>query len=120
MNIFDDITLIYVAFKSDDIIKKNIDTIKLFNTVIVDNSNSKNLKNYLKDYDKINLISSPNLGFGYSNNLGVRNSKTPYVFILSPDVFFSIESLKILFSEFLSYDNAGVAGPSLYLSLIHI
>mgnify|MGYP001581884890 CR=1 FL=1 len=114
MNIFHDITLIYVAFKSDDIIKKNINTIKLFNTVIVDNSNSKNLKNYLKDFDKINLISSPNLGFGYSNNLGVHSAKTPYVFILSPDIFFSVESLKILYNEFLSYDNTGVAGPSLY------
>ena len=114
MNIFEDITLIYVAFKSDDIIKKNIDIIKLFNTVIVDNSNSTDLKHFIKDFDKIKLISSHNLGFGHSNNLGVHNAKTPYIFILSPDIFFSIESLKILYKEFLSYDNAGVAGPSLY------
>ena len=114
MNIFKDITLIYVAFKSDEIIKKNIETIKLFNTIIVDNSNSVNLKNYLKSFDKITFISSTNLGFGNANNLGVRNAKTPFVFILSPDVFFSIESLKILFNEFISYDNSGVGGPSLY------
>ena len=114
MNIFEDITLIYVAFKSDDIIKKNIDIIKLFNTVIVDNSESTDLRYFLKDFDKINLISSHNLGFGYSNNLGVHNAKTPYIFILSPDIFFSIASLKKLYIEFLSYENAGVVGPSLY------
>jgi len=114
MNIFKDITLIYVAHKSDSIIKKNIDIIKLFNVIIVDNSNSLDLKNYLSDFDNITFINSPNLGFGHANNLAVSNAQTPYIFIVSPDIFFTISSLEILYSEFLSYKNAGVAGPSLF------
>ena len=56
MNIFKDITLIYAAHKSDSIIKKNIDIIKLFNVIIVDNSNSLDLKNYLSDFDNIEQL----------------------------------------------------------------
>jgi GT2 family glycosyltransferase len=114
MNIFKDITLIYAAHKSDSIIKRNIDIIKLFNVIIVDNSNSLDLKNYLSDFDNITFINSPNLGFGHANNLAVSNAQTPYIFIVSPDIFFTISSLEILYSEFLSYKNAGVAGPSLF------
>ena len=114
MNIFKDITLIYVAHKSDDIIKKNINMIKLFNAIIVDNSNSSDLKNYLNKYDNITYINSPNLGFGHANNLAVNNAQTPYIFIVSPDIFFTINSLEILYNEFLSYKNVGVAGPSLF------
>ena len=114
MNIFKDITLIYVAHKSDDIIKKNIDIIKLFNVIIVDNSNSSDLKNYLSKFDNITFINSPNLGFGHANNLAANNAQTPYIFIVSPDIFFTISSLEILYNEFLSYKNVGVAGPSLF------
>jgi len=114
MNIFKDITLIYVAHKSDDIIKKNIDIIKLFHVIIVDNSSSLDLKNYLSEFDNITFINSPNLGFGYANNLAANNAQTPYIFIVNPDIFFTISSLEILYGEFLSYENVGVAGPSLF------
>jgi GT2 family glycosyltransferase len=114
MDIFNEITLIYVAHKSDDIIKENINTIKLFKTIIVDNSNSLNLKNYIKDFDNITFVSSPNLGFGNANNLAVSKAQTSFVFIISPDIFFTTESLKILYNKFLSYSNVGVAGPALY------
>ena len=114
MDIFNEITLIYVAHKSDAIIKKNINTIKLFKTIIVDNSNNLNLKNYTKDFVNITFVSSPNFGFGHANNLAVSKALTSFVFIVSPDIFFSIDSLKILYNKFLTYNNVGVAGPSLY------
>ena len=114
MDVFKDITLIYVTHKSDNIIIKNIETIKLFNTIIVDNSNSQYLKNYFKSLDSIKFINSANFGFGHANNLAVKIAKTPYVFIVSPDILFTVNSLKILYKEFLSFKNAGVAGPSLF------
>jgi GT2 family glycosyltransferase len=114
MNIFTDITLIYVAHKSDQIIKKNIDIIKLFNTIVVDNSKSIYLEKYLKNFDNIKFISSANFGFGHANNLAVKHARTPYVFIISPDIFFTINSLEILYKQFLLFGNTGVAGPSLF------
>ena len=99
MDIFKEITLIYVTHKSDDIIKKNINTIKLFKTIIVDNSNSLNLKNYTKGFDNITFVSSPNFGFSHANNLAVSKAQTSFVFIISPDIFFSTDSLKILYNN---------------------
>ena len=115
MKIFDDITLVYVSYNSDSLFQKNIDIINKFNTVIIDNSNSLNLKNYLINYPKINYIKTPvNLGFGSAMNLGVKNASTPYVLLLNPDINFTIESIDILYQAFISYPNSGTAGPSLY------
>jgi len=115
MNIYDDITLIYVSYKSVSLFKKNIHTIKLFNTIIVDNFGSEDLPIYLKDYPKIKYFkNSSNLGFGSASNLGVKKANTPYVILLNPDITFDIKSIENLYKGFLLYDNAGVAGPSLY------
>ena len=115
MNIYDDITLIYVSYKSDALFKKNINIIKLFNTIIVDNFGSVDLSIYLKDYPKIKYFkNSSNLGFGSASNLGVKNANTPYVILLNPYIVFDIKSIENLYKGFLLYDNTGVAGPSLY------
>ena len=46
--------------------------------------------------------------------MAVSKAKTPYIFIISPDIFFTIESLEDLYKQFHSFNNVGVAGPSLY------
>jgi len=115
MKMINDITLVYVSYNSDLLFKKNIDTISKFNTVIVDNSNSNNLKSYLANYPKIKYLkNSSNLGFGSASNLGVKNANTTHVILLNPDIIFDIESIENLYKGFLLYDNTGVAGPSLY------
>tara|TARA_B100000780_G_C21104373_1_gene445856 strand:+ start:456 stop:1364 length:909 start_codon:yes stop_codon:yes gene_type:complete len=115
MNIYDDITLIYVSYKSDLLFKKNINIIKLFKTIIVDNFGSDDLFIFLKDYPKIKYFkNTSNLGFGAASNLGVKKANTPYVILLNPDIIFDIKSIEDLYKGFLLYDNAGVAGPSLY------
>ena len=115
MKMINDITLVYVSYNSDLLFKKNIDTISKFNTVIVDNSNSTNLKSYLANYPKIKYLkNSSNLGFGSASNLGVKNANTTHVILLNPDIIFDIESIENLYKGFLLYDNTGVAGPSLY------
>ena len=117
MKIFDDITLIYVSYYSDLLFKKNINIIKEFNTIIVDNSNSADLDAYLAGYPKIKYVkTSTNLGFGSAMNLGVKNADTPYVLLLNPDITFDIESINNLYQGFISYPNSGIAGPSLYTS----
>ena len=115
MNIFNDVTLIFVSYKSDSHFKKNIDIIKLFNTIIVDNYGGTDLSNYLENYPKIKYLKClSNLGFGAAANLGVKNAGTSYVILLNPDIIFDVQSIKNLCEGFLLYDNTGVAGPSLY------
>ena len=116
MNVYKDITLILVAYRSELLILKNLNVLKKFPTVIVDNSNSEKLELILKKYENIKLIrSSKNLGFGKANNLAVSVSNTPFILIISPDIIISENSIVSMFLEFYKdSDNIGILGPSLY------
>ncbi len=116
MNIYNEITIIIVSYKSEKLIIKNLNVLKKFPTIIVDNSNSKNLNSIISSYNNIKLINpNKNLGYGSANNLGVSNSRTPYILIINPDILLDEKSIIKLHSSFESnIENAGVLGPSLY------
>ncbi len=115
MNIYKDLTLIIVAYRSEKLIQKNIEIIKKFKTIIVDNSNSNNLEGLVNKYDSINLIKSPvNLGYGKASNLAVSFAKTPYILTVNPDLILNEKAIKILYDTFLTdLDNIGILAPSL-------
>ena len=86
---YNQITVGIVAFRSENVIFNCLKSIKkIRNIIIFDNSNDEVLKKKIKSkYPKIKIIlSKKNLGYGAANNKIIRKSKTPYVFILSPDV----------------------------------
>ena len=116
MNIYDDLTLIIVAYRSEALIVKNLAILKKFKVSITDNSNSEKLQLIIKDYNNINLIrSSKNLGYGKAVNLGILQSNTYFVLTISPDILLDESSIEILFTTFINnIDNIGLLGPSLY------
>ena len=115
MSIYNDITLIVVCFKSEELIKSNLKELKKFKTIIVDNSNSKETYNLVKDVPSIEYIKTiKNIGYGRANNLGVKNAKTPYIMIINPDVVIDSDSIGLLYEKYLSYKNVGLVAPSLY------
>lgn len=86
---YNQITVGIVTFKSENVIFNCLKSIKKIKKIIVlDNSNDKILKKKInKKYPKIKiLLSKKNLGYGVANNKIITKSKTPFVFILSPDV----------------------------------
>ena len=86
---YNQITVGIVTFKSENVIFNCLNSIKkIKNIIILDNANDKILKKKIKKkYPKIRiLLSKKNLGYGAANNKIIRKSKTPLVFILSPDV----------------------------------
>ena len=86
---YNQITVGIVTFKSENVIFKCLKSIKkIKNIIILDNSNDEILKKKIKKkYPKITiLLSKKNLGYGVGNNKIIKKSKTPFVFILSPDV----------------------------------
>ena len=104
MSIYNDITLIVVCFKSEELIKSNLKELKKFKTIIVDNSNSKETYNLVKDVPSIEYIKTiKNIGYGRANNLGVKNAKTPYIMIINPDVVIDSDSIGLLYEKYLSY-----------------
>ena len=86
---YNQITVGIVTFKSEKVIFNCLKSIKkIKNIIIFDNSNDKNLKYKVeKKYPKIKIyLSKKNLGYGVANNEIIKKSKTPFVFILNPDV----------------------------------
>lgn len=116
MSIYKDITLIIVNYKSEKLIIQNLQIIKKFPTIIINNSKSNEFNELINDSKNIELIiPDSNLGYGKANNLGVNKSKTPYVLIINPDILLNEEFINILYSTYLNYNyNIGILGPSLY------
>lgn len=107
---FNDVTIGIVTYKSENVIFDCLKSIKKIRKIIIlDNSNDYSLKKkIIKRYPKIKIIlSKENLGYGAGNNKIIKTSKTPYVFILSPDTILGrgcenqmIKSLNVIKKDF--------------------
>ena len=113
---YKDITLILVTYRSEKLIIKNLEVLKKFPVIIIDNSNSDELEKIIFDYGNIDFIkSSKNLGYGAANNLGISKASTPFILIINPDILINEDAINDLFKNFLNDpDNIGILGPSLY------
>ncbi len=115
MNIYNDITLIIVCFNSYKLIQKNLSEISKFKTIIVDNSKSDEIRLLVEGLKNIKYIKTKkNLGYGKGNNLGVSESKTPFILILNPDILVESVSIEILYKAYFNYENIGILAPALY------
>ena len=115
MSLFDDITIIIVCYKSHSLIKKNLNIIKKFKTILVDNSNCEDTQLLVKNHKSIIYIkTSKNFGYGKANNIGVNRSNTKYVLILNPDILIDEISINNLYKKAINYENFGILAPSLY------
>ena len=114
IDIYNDVTLLIVCYNSEILIKKNLKELKKFKTILIDNSNSKQTFNLIKDFPNINYIkTTKNWGYGQANNLGAKKASTPFIMILNPDILINSDAIKILFEKYLKYENAGILAPSL-------
>lgn len=115
MNYITDITIVIATYNSENLILNNLETLKKFQTVIHDNSNSDQLYDIVKNFKNINLIKSKiNIGFGKAINVAVKKVKTEFILIANPDLILDELSIKKLFKEYHNADkNIGVIAPSL-------
>ena len=115
MNIYNEITLIIVCFNSYKLIQKNLSELSKFKTIIVDNSKSDEIRSLVEGVENIKYIKTKkNLGYGKANNLGVSESKTPFILILNPDILVQSDSIEILYKAYFNYENIGILAPALY------
>ena len=94
------ISIIIVSFKSDSRIEECLKNLgKKYKIIIVDTSRDRNLKNKLeKKFSNIKVILTSNIGYGSAMNLGVKNAKTKYVFMTTPDILLKNNTLNNLYS----------------------
>ena len=80
-------TVIMVAFKSESLIFKNIESFS-DNTkiIIIENSGNNSLKEKIEaSYKNTRVILNENKGFGQAANLGAQYADTKYLLFCSPD-----------------------------------
>ncbi len=115
MSIYKDVTLIIVCFNSEKLIEKNLEKLKKFKTIIIDNSNSKKTFKLINQFTNIKYIAmKENIGYGRAINLGVKSAETQYILILNPDIIIDVDAIQILYDKYQIYENIGILAPSLY------
>ena len=80
-------TVVIVSFKSEHLIKENIEHFDYKTPIIIiDNSNNVNLKKTIEGkYNNVKVLLNNNSGFGQAANLGASLATTKYIFFCSPD-----------------------------------
>ena len=83
--------------------------------IVVNNDDEENLGSSLKKlFPKVIYVKSEvNLGYGGGNNLGAKQAKGEYLFILNPDTLVFKDTIDELVSFFDKNENVGIAAPML-------
>ena len=94
------LTIVIVTFKSENVIHKCIESIDQdVPIIVVENSNNQKFKDGLESkYKNLKcILSNNNIGMGAGNNIGIKSAKTEYVYILNPDVTLKPNTLKNIY-----------------------
>ena len=108
------ISIIIVTFKSEKVIHQCIKSIpKDFKITIIDNSSDKKFKEKIeKIYQNVRCILSPkNLGMGAGNNLGLKNIKTDFAFVINPDVILESDTIDEIIHASNNLDSFAIIAP---------
>ena len=89
----------------------------IFEIIVVDNaSNDGSIEKIERKFkNKIKIIkNNENIGFGRANNIGVKEAKGKYIFLLNTDTILINNAIKILFEFIEKNKKIAVVGGNLY------
>ena len=92
-----DITIVIASFNSGKKIKNCLNSIdKQAKVLVIENSNNLSFKENLeKEFSNVEcVLAGANIGYGSSNNIGLKKVKTKYALILNPDAALHPSSLE--------------------------
>ena len=92
-----DITIVIASFKSEKKIKNCLNSIdNQVKVLVIENSNNLSFKENLeKEFSNVEcVLAGANIGYGSSNNIGLKKVKTKYALILNPDATLHPSSLE--------------------------
>ena len=107
-------TIVFVSLHSESHIKRLTSSIeKKFPIIVIENSFNHELKKELEEkYNNVKvIIPEKNLGLSGSYNLGIKESKTEYVFLNPSDVDISNKVLDSLSNIIKHFDDFAVLSP---------
>ena len=117
MNKISEITILIVLYdETDEIIFKNLEKIKNFKIIIVDNKGDKKLKNRITEKFEISkyYLSNKNLGFSKGFNKALNFCKTKYAFIKNADCYIDEDNIIKLYDYIKDNQDCGIVSPTSY------
>ena len=117
------VSIIIVSYNTKELTKKAIQAVFdktegiEYEIIVVDNDSKDGSVEELKNtfQEKITVIESKeNLGFGRANNLGIKQSKGKYIFLLNSDTELINNAIKIFYDYMEENKQVGVCGGNLY------
>ena len=108
------LSVIIVSYKSEHVIENCINSIdSKIEIIVVDNSNSKDLKKKIETkYNNVRcILLKKNIGMGAANNLGIKNINKDFALILNPDVTLEKNSLTEIFAVSKEIGDFGIIAP---------
>ena len=106
----EDISIVITSFKSENKIRKCLNSIdKQFKVINVENSSDQDYKTQIeKEFENVKcILSGENIGYGKGNNIGLKEVKTKYALILNPDAELFPDSITNFFK--LAEENSDFA-----------
>ena len=106
-------TFIIVTYKSEKIVHSCLNSLpENSNKIVIENSQNLQLKKDLEiTYKNLKVIINENLGFGASNNLGIKECNTQFAYILNPDVTFKKDTFDNLCKSCLEISDFSIVSP---------
>jgi GT2 family glycosyltransferase/lipopolysaccharide/colanic/teichoic acid biosynthesis glycosyltransferase len=116
-----DVSIIIVSYNSSDVLKPCLDSIRdqefagEAEVIVVDNASVDGSPDLVRrQYPSVNLIANAdNLGYSKGVNVGIRNARGRYLFILNPDTIVRRDSVQQLVDFMDANSDAGIVAPKL-------
>jgi len=117
------VSIIIVSYNTKELTKQTIQSVFdktegiEYEVIVVDNDSKDGSVEELKKtfQNRITIIQSKeNLGFGKANNLGIKQSKGKYIFLLNSDTELINNAIKIFYDYMEQNEQVGVCGGNLY------
>ena len=109
-----DITIVIASFKSEKKIKNCLNSIdKQAKVLVIENSNNLSFKEDLeKEFSNVEcVLAGANIGYGSSNNIGLKKVKTKYALILNPDATLHSSALEKFIEVTEQIHNFAIMAP---------
>ena len=113
-NLYNDVTVIIITFKSHKIIKKCLDNLDTnLKKIVVENSDDKEFtKNLEEKYQNLTCINiGYDSGYGFALNRGIEASKTKYIISMNPDTFPEQDCINKIYNTIEKNDDTAIVTP---------
>ena len=113
-NLYNDVTVIIITFKSHKIIKKCLDNLDAnLKKIIVENSDDREFtKNLEEKYQNLTCINiGYDSGYGFALNRGIEASQTKYIISMNPDTFPEQDCINKIYNTIEKNDDTAIVTP---------